>query len=73
MEDSIFSILRLSFFFIFLFVSLNILNATNIERFFRRSTIWQIQLFIIFSSIIMAYLVSESIVSLMETTFQLLG
>ena len=69
----VFDVLRLVFFFIFLLVSLGIFTASTIERFFKRNAIWQIQLFIIFSSIIMAYLVSESIVSLMETTFQLLG
>lgn len=68
-----FDILRLALFFIFLYINLNILTASNIEKFFKRQAIWQIQLFIIFSSIIMAYLVTEAIVSLMETTFQLLG
>ena len=68
-----FDALRLALFFIFLFVTLKILTATEIERLFKKYAIWQIQLFIIFTCIIMAYLLSEAIVSLMETTFQLLG
>ena len=68
-----FDLLRLLLFFVFLFVSLKILTASFIEKMFKKSAIWQIQLFIIFVSIIMAYLLSEAIVSLMETTNQLLG
>ena len=66
-------ILKIFLFFLFLFISLKILTASLIEKMFKKSAIWQIQLFIIFMSIIMAYLLSEAIVSLMETTNQLLG
>ena len=68
-----FDLLRLLLFFVFLLVSLKILTASLIEKMFKKSAIWQIQLFIIFVGIIMAYLLSEAIVSLMETTDQLLG
>ena len=68
-----FDLLRLLLFFVFLLVFLKILTASLIEKMFKKSAIWQIQLFIIFVSIIMAYLLSEAIVSLMETTNQLLG
>ncbi len=72
MEQAL-EILKIFLFFLFLFVSLKILTASLIEKMFKKSAIWQIQLFIIFMSIIMAYLLSEAIVSLMETTNQLLG
>ena len=68
-----FDLLRLLLFFVFLFVTLKILTASLIEKMFKKSAIWQIQLFVIFISIIMAYFLSEAIVSLMETTDQLLG
>ena len=72
MEQAL-EILKIFLFFLFLFVSLKILTASLIEKMFKKSAIWQIQLFIIFMSIIMAYLLSEAFVSLMETTNQLLG
>ena len=73
MDERLFDLLRLSFFFIFMTVTFKIFMASRIEEMFKKQAIWQIQLFILFLTIIMAYLLSDTLVSLMEMTYGLLG
>ena len=73
MDDSLFNLLRLVFFFIFMSVSFKALMASRIEEMFKKNALWQIQLMTIFLSIIIGYLLSEALVSLMEMTYTLAG
>ncbi len=64
--EPILAILELILFFIIFPIMFKILMAMHIPQIFKKYAVWQIQLFIIFSSIILAYLFSRAIVHLIE-------
>ena len=64
--ETLFAILELILFFIIFPISFKILMAIHIPNIFKKYAVWQIQLFIIFMSVIMAYLFTRAIVHLLE-------
>ena len=65
------ALMELLLFFIVFPVTFKIFMALDINSWFRKGSVWQIQLFIIFSSIIMAYLFTRSIIHLIELSITL--
>ena len=58
------AIMELLLFFIVFPVTFKAMMAVDINRLFRRGSVWQIQLLTIFSSIIVAYLLTRAIMHL---------
>jgi len=73
MPESLFNILESLLFFIFLGLSFKALMASRIPEMFIKGAIWQIQIVTIFLSLALAYLVTQSLMRLIEISTSFIG
>jgi uncharacterized membrane protein YwzB len=73
MPESLFNILESLLFFIFLGLSFKALMASRIPEMFIKGAIWQIQIVTIFMSLALAYLVTQSLMRLIEISTSFIG
>ena len=73
MPLQLFNILETIVFFVFLGLSFKALMASRIPEMFIKGAIWQIQIVTIFLSLALAYLVTQSVIRLIEISTSFLG
>ncbi len=73
MPESLFNILESILFFVFLGLSFKALMASRIPEMFIKGAIWQIQIVTIFMSLALAYLVTQSLMRLIEISTSFIG
>ena len=73
MPETLINVLEAILFFIFLGLSFKALMASRIPEMFIKGAIWQIQIITIFLSLALAYLVTQSVIRLIEISTSFLG
>ncbi len=70
MPERLVALLELILFFILFPVMFKIIMAMHIPTIFKKYAVWQIQLFTIFTTIILTYLLTRSLIHLIELSIR---